>query len=84
LVESTHRHDRVMVEVEREARGVKRSREVAEKGGKDEKFCEEVAVCIAEGFCSLDDLDEDERRKVVDLQKWQRQERGKRMRTCRG
>jgi hypothetical protein len=69
LVESTHRHDRVMVEVERKARRVKRSREVAEKGGKDEKFYEEVAVCITEGFCSLDDLDEDERRKVVDLLK---------------
>jgi hypothetical protein len=47
LMESTHRHDRVMVEFEREARGVKRSREVAEKGGKDKKFYEEVAVCIA-------------------------------------
>jgi hypothetical protein len=69
LVESTHRHDRVMVEVERKARGVKRSREVAEKRGGDKKFYEEVAVRIAESFCSLDDLDEDERRKVVDLQK---------------
>jgi hypothetical protein len=69
LVESTHRHDRVMVEFEREARGVKRSREVTEQAEKGERFYEEVAVCIAEGFCSLDDLDEDERRKVVDFQK---------------
>jgi hypothetical protein len=42
---------------------------VAEKGGKDEKLYKEVAVRIAEGFCTLDDLDKEERRRVVDLQK---------------
>jgi hypothetical protein len=56
VMESTHRHDKVLVEVQKEGRGLKRPREQEEvKKGKMDYF--EVAVKVAEGFCSLEDLD---------------------------
>jgi hypothetical protein len=67
LVESTHRHDKVLVEVQKEGRGLKRQREQEEvKQGEMDYF--EVAVKVAEGFCSLEDLDSEDRRRVLDMQ----------------
>jgi hypothetical protein len=68
LVESTHRHDKVMVEMQKEGRGLKRQREpeVVKKGEMD-YF--EVAVKVAEGFCSLEDLDSEVRERVLEMQK---------------
>jgi hypothetical protein len=68
LVESTHRHDKVLVEVQKEGRGLKRQREQEEvKKGEMDYF--EVAVKVAEVFCSLDDLDSEDRKRVLDMQK---------------
>jgi hypothetical protein len=68
LVESTHRHDKVMVEMQKESRGLKRQREPESmKKGKMDYF--EVAVKVAEGFCGLEDLDTDVRERVLEMQK---------------
>jgi hypothetical protein len=68
LVESTHRHDKVMVEMQKEGRGLKRQREpeVMKKGEMD-YF--EVAMKVAEGLCSLEDLDSKVRERVLEMQK---------------
>jgi hypothetical protein len=67
-VESTHRHDKVMVEMQKEGRGLKRQRE-PESMKKGEMDYFEVAVNVAEGFCSLEDLDSDIRERVLKMQK---------------
>jgi hypothetical protein len=68
VVESTHRHDKVLVEVQKEGRGLKRLREQEEvKKGKMDYI--EVAVKVGEGFCSLEDLDSEDRKRVLEMQK---------------
>jgi hypothetical protein len=68
VVESTDRHDKVLVEVQKEGRGLKRPREQEEvKKGEMDYF--EVAVKVAEGFCSLKDLDSEDRKRVLEMQK---------------
>jgi hypothetical protein len=68
VVESTHRHDKVLVEMQKEGRGLKRPREQEEvKKGEMDYF--EVAVKVAEGFCSLEDLDSEDRKRVLKMQK---------------
>ena len=52
-----------MVEVQREGRGLKRQREGEDEEKKGEMDYYEVAVKVAEGFCSLEDLDGDDTRK---------------------
>jgi hypothetical protein len=67
-VESTHRHDKVMVEMQKEGRGLKRQRE-PESMKKGEMDYFEVAVKVAEGFCNLEDLNTDVRERVLKMQK---------------
>jgi hypothetical protein len=58
----------VLVEVQKEGRGLKRPREQEEvKKGKINYF--EVAMKVAEGFCSLEDLDSEDRKRVLGMQK---------------
>jgi hypothetical protein len=68
VVESTHRHDKVLVEVQKKGRGLKRPRE-QEEVNKGEMDYFEVAVKVAEGFCSLEDLDSEDRKRVLEMQK---------------
>jgi hypothetical protein len=64
VVESTHRHGKVLVEVQKEGRELKRPREQEEvKKGEMDYF--EEAVKVAEGFCSLEDLDSEDRKRVL-------------------
>jgi hypothetical protein len=68
VVESTHRHDKVLVEVQKEGRGLKGPTEQEEvKKGEMDYF--EVAVKVAKGFCSLEDLDSEDRKRVLEMQK---------------
>jgi hypothetical protein len=68
MVGSTHRHNKVLVEVQKEGRELKRPREQEEvKKGEMDYF--EVAVKVAKGFCSLEDLDSEDRKRVLEMQK---------------
>jgi hypothetical protein len=71
LVESTHRHDKVMVEMQKEGRGFKRQRE-PESMKKGEMDYFEVAMKVAEGFCSLEDLDTDYGKEYWECRRWLR------------
>ncbi|GAQ93549.1 hypothetical protein KFL_016400010, partial [Klebsormidium nitens] len=74
-VESTHRHDRVLKEVDDRTREKGKGKQSgAEEGGEDggvkgSRYYEELAIEISEGKKKLEDLPLEERERVIELQR---------------